>query len=137
MKEAPQKRFWKGSDHMLHLPNSLVPFPASSEVAEVSEHSEEGRPVGLMFTRPEVQCHGNPGTLDFPSTSGGGGGQGKGSECNPSTSDTSSSRLRFLCGCRAGVSIRLGGVCSEGPQISPHLPAVSTENCHNGQRPRL
>lgn len=95
MKEAPPRRFWKGSDHILHLPNSLVPFPASSEVPEVSEHSEEGRRVGLMFTHPEVLCHGNLGTPDFPSTSGGGGGQGKGPECNPSTSDASSSHLVF------------------------------------------
>ena len=119
IKEAPPKQFWKGSDHMLHLPNSLVPFPASSEVPEISEHSEEGRPVGLMFTRPEAQCRGNPGTPDFPSTSGRGGGQGKGSEGSSSTSDGSSSRLSFLCGCRAGVSMRLEGCAQKAPRQAP------------------
>lgn len=52
---SAQQAFLEGdNDHVLNLQGNPVPFPASSyTVPEVSGHSEEGRPVSLMFTTPK------------------------------------------------------------------------------------
>ena len=127
IKEAPPKRFWKGSDHMLRLPNSLVPFPASSEVPEISTLG--GRTTsGLNVYPPRSAMSWKPGDsgLSLYFWAWGWAGQGVGGQhlhlrCQLLPPE-------FSVWMQGWSEHAIGGVCSEGPQTGPHLPAASTGN---------
>ena len=83
---------------MLSHLSSAVPFPASFKVVqEVSgplssllQGGSRGlwalgrkKISGFNVYYPKAQCHGNPGTLDSPSASGGGVGRAGGQRANP------------------------------------------------------